>query len=127
MRSDSPLFNAISRETIYRNVMTASESEEWAFDWQKFKEFDIPARQMAFKLEHPAAKAKKSLHPYSQGLPPRFIEKDAAGHYIITPAYDERTDSGKTLLKKTQVTPHSCQWPHGKGYIFVSGERIDFE
>lgn len=38
-------YNAPSREAIYKQAMKMSEGEDWAYDYEKFVEFDTPARQ----------------------------------------------------------------------------------
>ena len=45
MNSDYSWFNAPSREAIYKRVMKLSEGDDWEYDYEKFVEFDAPARE----------------------------------------------------------------------------------
>lgn len=59
---DELWYNAPSREAIYKRVMQQSEGEGWTYDYEKFVEFDAPAREAhkkANEAESPIRKAQK--------------------------------------------------------------------
>ncbi len=68
MNTDYTWFNAPSREAIYKRVMKLSEGDDWEYDYEKFVEFDAPARE-AYK----AAKARSRIRG-AEAQPKRRIE-----------------------------------------------------
>lgn len=54
---DNDVFNAPSREAIYKRVMKLSEGSSWNFDYETFVSFDTPAREAYSKAR---AKARQT-------------------------------------------------------------------
>lgn len=57
MRYNDCGFNAPSRESIYKHVMTYSEGESWNYDYETFVSFDAPGREAFSKAR---AKARQT-------------------------------------------------------------------
>ncbi len=55
MRYNDCGFNAPSREAIYKRVMKLSEGDSWTYDYDKFVEFDTPARE-SYRKQQSAAR-----------------------------------------------------------------------
>jgi hypothetical protein len=58
MRHNDCGFNAPSREAIYKRVMKLSEGDSWTYDYDKFVEFDTPARESYRKQQSAARRAQ---------------------------------------------------------------------
>ena len=58
MRHNDCGFNAPSREAIYKRVMKLSEGDSWTYDYEKFVEFDTPARESYRKQQSAARRAQ---------------------------------------------------------------------
>lgn len=68
MRHNDCGFNAPSREAIYKRVMKLSEGDSWTYDYDKFVEFDTPARESYRKQQSAARRAQ------GQNVKKRLIE-----------------------------------------------------
>ena len=68
MRYNNTGFNAPSREAIYKRVMKLSEGDSWTYDYDKFVEFDTPARESYRKQQSAARRAQ------GQNVKKRLIE-----------------------------------------------------
>lgn len=55
---DNDIFNAPSREAIYKRVMKFSEGESWTYDYETFVSFDTPARE-AYKQQNAARRVQQ--------------------------------------------------------------------
>ena len=62
MRSNNSGFNAISRQLIYKRVMSIAHNHNWTFDYEDFVKFDEPAR-----------KATKAVVSVPSGLQKRHV------------------------------------------------------
>lgn len=58
MRYNDSGFNAPSREAIYKRVMKLSEGDSWTYDFEKFVEFDTPAREAYIQQRNARQRAK---------------------------------------------------------------------
>lgn len=118
---ESKYFNAPSREQIYRKVMAASEDDNWSYSWEQFKEFDkisltqISEDQQSKKVRRNSAPRQKHNHTRCGGV-------------II------HTQSNNGIYPSCKIAPvierkNVINIPNNlsKGYILVSGERIDIE
>ncbi|MDE6264810.1 MAG: hypothetical protein K2M11_06650 [Paramuribaculum sp.] len=76
-------FNAPSREAIYKQVMQASEGDDWVYDREAFKAFDKTPAPASRSAAAPAVKdSSKKIYIHKA---PKIMKKDAKGRYISEP------------------------------------------
>lgn len=71
MRSEigDAVFNAPSREAIYKRIMKQAYGDDWQYDYEKFVEYDAINRSSTPKLSHRTVSIPKDFKP----LPPPVI------------------------------------------------------
>lgn len=55
-------FNAPSREAIYKRAMRLAYGDNWVYDYEKFVEFDAPARTSTLPNQQRLRASKKVKH-----------------------------------------------------------------
>ena len=83
MRYNDCGFNAPSREAIYKRVMKLSEGDSWTYDYERFVEFDTPAREVYKKTRAKARAKGNSQQHHIKSRSPKFFKgtwRDAQNH-----------------------------------------------
>lgn len=62
MRTTQGQFNAPSREAIYKRAMKLAYGDDWVYDYEKFVEFDAPARTATRSIPYPSRILKNTKH-----------------------------------------------------------------
>lgn len=62
MRTTQGQFNAPSREAIYKRAMKLAYGDDWVYDYEKFVEFDVPARAATRSIPYPSRILKNTKH-----------------------------------------------------------------
>lgn len=72
------VFNAPSREAIYRHIMRLGVGEDWTFDYETFVEADKAGREQAAEAysTYINSRTKAAAKEYAPGLPPILIDHD---------------------------------------------------
>ena len=70
------VFNAPSREAIYRHIMRMGIGEDWTFDYDTFVEADTAGRKQAAAAysEYLSTRSSIAINNFEPGLPPIFVE-----------------------------------------------------
>lgn len=70
------VFNAPSREAIYRHIMRLGLGEDWTFDYDTFVEADAAGRKQAAAAysEYLSTRSSIAIDNFEPGLPPIFVE-----------------------------------------------------
>ena len=70
------VFNAPSREAIYRHIMRMGIGEDWTFDYDTFVEADAAGRKQAAAAysEYISTRSSITINNFEPGLPPIFVE-----------------------------------------------------
>ena len=70
------VFNAPSREAIYRHIMRMGIGEDWTFDYDTFVEADAAGRKQAAAAysEYLSTRSSIAINNFEPGLPPIFVE-----------------------------------------------------
>ncbi|MBQ5979303.1 MAG: leucine-rich repeat protein [Bacteroidales bacterium] len=70
------VFNAPSREAIYRHIMRMGIGEDWTFDYDTFVEADAAGRKQAAASysEYISTRSSIAIDNFEPGLPPIFVE-----------------------------------------------------
>lgn len=70
------VFNAPSREAIYRHIMRLGLGEDWTFDYDTFVEADAAGRKQAAAAysEYISTRSSIAIDNFEPGLPPIFVE-----------------------------------------------------
>lgn len=70
------VFNAPSREAIYRHIMRMGIGEDWTFDYDTFVEADAAGRKQAAAAysEYISTRSSIAIDNFEPGLPPIFVE-----------------------------------------------------
>ena len=70
------VFNAPSREAIYRHIMRMGKGEDWTFDYDTFVEADAAGRKQAAAAysEYLSTRSSIAIDNFEPGLPPIFVE-----------------------------------------------------
>ena len=70
------VFNAPSREAIYRHIMRMGIGEDWTFDYDTFVEADAAGRNQAAAAysEYLSTRSSIAIDNFEPGLPPIFVE-----------------------------------------------------
>lgn len=69
------VFNAPSREAIYKRIMRIGIGESWEYDYETFVEADKSGRQQAAEA-YASTRSSVAMDDFEPGLPPVFSEKD---------------------------------------------------
>jgi len=79
------VFNAPSREAIYRHIMRMGIGEDWTFDYDTFVEADAAGRKQAAAAysEYLSTRSSIAIDNFEPGLPPIFVE-DGVKEIIVS-------------------------------------------
>lgn len=74
MRFNEPIFNAPSREAIYKRAMKLAYGEDWTYDYEEFVKFDEAGRRAVSRsVSKPLTEAEQKEY-IKNHRPPRFIK-----------------------------------------------------
>ena len=74
MRYNEPIFNAPSREAIYKRAMKLAYGENWKYDYEEFVKFDEKSRNAASRAVFKPLTEEEQKEYIKNHRPPRFIK-----------------------------------------------------